>query len=112
MCDSDCPAGEVCVYSGEWCGFTCGVQWPPPDGVINFQDISCAVATYSGGMSGTTPTDKPNVDLHGSGTGNADVDPPNYLINFDDIGWAVKAFAGYPYPFEDPGDCPDVAVWP
>ena len=111
MYASDCPAGEVCVWTGEWCGFDCIFQWPPPDGFINFHDINAAVFTFSG-LPTVTPTPAPNVDLHGSATGDASKDPPNYMVNFNDIGLMVQAFAGYPYPYSDPGDCPDVTGWP
>ena len=108
MYDSDCPPGEACLRSGEWCGFACFAEWPPPDGFINFQDVAAAIFTF-GQIPGFTTTDVPNVDLHGGI--NPNVDPPNYRVDFNDIGWMVKAFNGYPYPFNDPGDCPDVANW-
>ena len=95
--DGDCPPGEACIE-----------QWPPPDGFINFHDINAAVFTFSG-LPEVTATDVPNIDLHG-GT-NPSEDPPNYLVNFNDIGLMVQAFSGYPYPYSDPGDCPDVAGW-
>ena len=56
-----------------------------------------------------TPTDVPNVDLHGGTDPNVNL--PNYVVNFNDIGLMVQAFAGWPYPYSDPGDCPDVASW-
>ena len=102
--DADCDPATT----GEFCGVTCILQWPPPDGFINFQDINAAVFTFSG-LPTVTPTDVPNIDLHG-GT-NPSVNPPNYLVNFNDIGLMVQAFAGWPYPYSDPGDCPDVASW-
>ena len=103
--DDDCPA------PGEFCGTTCVEQWPPPDGFINFHDINAAVFTFSG-LPTVTSTDLPNVDLHGDADGDANVNPPNYIVNFNDIGLLVKAFEGWPYPYSDPGNCPDVAGWP
>ena len=103
--DADCPE------PGEFCGTACIEQWPPPDGFPSFMDISAAVFTFSQ-VPGFTVTKIENLDLHGNDAGDATVDPPNYKVNFDDIGWMIKAFQGYPYPFNDPGDCPDVAAWP
>ena len=103
--DADCNP----ELTGEFCGTTCILQWPPPDGFVNFQDISAAVFTFAG-LPTVTPTDVPNIDLHG-GT-DPSSDPPNYLVNFNDIGLMVQAFAGWPYPYSDPGDCPDVGTWP
>ena len=103
--DADCDPATT----GEFCGSTCILQWPPPDGFINFQDINAAVFTFSG-LPTVTDTDVPNIDLHG-GTDPTN-DPPDYLVNFNDIDLMVKAFAGWPYPYSDPGDCPDDSAWP
>ena len=104
--DADCDPATT----GEFCGSTCILQWPPPDGFINFQDVNAAVFTFSG-LPTVTATDVANVDLHGGQCSNAAVDPPNYVVNFVDIDLMVKAFAGWPYPYSDPGDCPDVCCW-
>ena len=94
----DCPPGETCDFTGEYCGTDCILQWPPPDGFINFQDINAAVFTFSG-LPTVTSTDIPNIDVH-------PCDPPDYLVNFNDISLLVQTFAGWPYPCPDPGDCP------
>ena len=98
--DGDCPAGESCLE-----------QWPPPDGIINFQDVTAAVLTFSR-RPGLTITDLKNLDLHGNDGGDATIDPPNHVVNFADVANIVMAFQGWPYPYSDPGDCPDVDVWP
>ena len=106
-----CITDDDCPEPGEFCGTDCLAQWPPPDGFINFHDINAAVFTFSG-LPSVTSTDLPNVDLHGDAAGDANVNPPNYIVNFNDIGLLVKAFEGWPYPYSDPGDCPDVGTWP
>ena len=98
--DPDCPAGETCLE-----------QWPPPDGFANFHDVSAAVFTFSM-QPGLTTTDVKNVDLHGNDNGDDTVDPPNYVVNFVDIANMISAFQGRPYPYADPGDCPDIGAWP
>ena len=98
--DGDCPSGETCIE-----------QWSPPDGVANFTDITAAVFAFQQ-KPGLTLPEVAWVDLHGNDGGAATYDPPNYVVNFADIGFIVRAFQGRPYPFSDPGDCPDVGAWP
>ena len=98
--DGDCPFGETCLE-----------QWPPPDGFINFHDVTAAMFTFSG-LPAVTTTGISNVDLHGNEGGDAGVDPPNYVVNFADIANIVGAFQGRPYPYSDPGDCPENGAWP
>ena len=98
--DAVCPEGESCVE-----------QWPPPDGYINFQDVAAAVFTFQE-APGLTIAKVENLDLHGAGGGDPNADPPNYVVNFADIADMISAFQGYPYKYHDPGDCPDVGIWP
>ena len=105
-----CAADADCPVPGEYCGANCLEQWPPPDGFTGFHDISSAVFTFSG-LPEVTVTDIKNLDLHGNDGGDAGVAPPNHVVNFADIANTVKAFQGRPYPYSDPGDCPDVADW-
>ena len=99
--DAVCPPGESCVE-----------QWPPPDDIINFQDITAAVFTFQQ-VPGLTVTDVANLDLHGAGGGDPNLDPPNGTVNFADVADMVSAFKGYPYKYSNPGDCPtDVGTWP
>ena len=106
-----CTTDADSTIPSESCGTSCLKQWPPPDGFINFQDINAAVFTFSG-LPTVTATDVKNLDIHGNDGGDANEDPPNYIVNFDDIGLLAKAFEGWPYPYSDPGDCPDVGAWP
>lgn len=98
--DGDCPPGETCTE-----------QWPPPDGFTGFMDVNAAVFTFSG-LPAVTATGIWNLDLHGDDGGQAHADPPNYVVNFADIANMIGAFQGRPYPYDDPGDCPDVGAWP
>ena len=98
--DGDCPSGRSCLE-----------QWPPPDGFINFHDITAAVFRFSM-APGSAITDVANLDLHGNDGGDAGVDPPNYAVNFADIANMISAFQGWPYPYSNPGDCPDIGTWP
>lgn len=90
---SECLPGEVC-----------GV-WGPPDGFINFNDVTAAVFAFQQAPGLAWP-DTTRVDLHGDEFGNAIVDPPNYVVNFSDIQQMVLAFQANPYPYSDPADCP------
>ena len=94
-----CPAPETCLE-----------QWPPPDGYVNFQDVTAAAFTFQQ-LPGLTVTKVENLDVQGGGGGDPNVDPPNYAVNFADIADMVSAFQGYPYKYSDPGDCPDVPDW-
>ena len=94
--DEDCPSEEYCRK--------CTLRWAPPDGFVNFQDVSAAVYTFSASPQ-VTVADIPSVDLHGYTTGSIH-HPPNYVVNFTDIQLIVLAFRGAEYPFDDPADCP------
>lgn len=98
--DGDCPTGETCIE-----------QWPPPDGFTNFHDATAAVFAFQQIPGITLPAIMWS-DLHGNDAGDASVDPPNYVVNFADIANIIAAFQGRPYPYSDPGDCPDVDAWP
>ena len=102
---ADCPLPD------EFCGGACLEQWPPPDGMINFQDVTAAVLTFSL-LPGLTITDVENLDLHGDAGGEPDWNPPNYVVNFADIANMVLAFQGRPYPYRAPADCPTPGSWP
>jgi hypothetical protein len=74
----------------------CGVTpCTPPDGVVDFVDISAVVDKFK--------------DLPGAPRkARADLSP-DYLdkvIDFDDISSVVDAFRGFPYPFDGPDMCP------
>ena len=98
--DPDCPPGESCFE-----------QWPPPEGITNFNDITAAVFAFQQAPGLTLP-DVTWVDMHGDGGGSAADDPPNFILNFADIANIVAAFQGRPYPFSDPAQCPNASVWP
>lgn len=95
-------------------GQACSLVWGPPDGSLNFDDIVAILAVMAPNPK-STPAHMTWVDLHGNGSGlpgSEKFDPPNYVANLSDVAFALRAFAGLPYPFYDPGDCPDVATWP
>jgi hypothetical protein len=101
--DTDCPPGETCIP-----------QWGPPDGATNFDDMTATIFLYQS-IPGYTLPDIMSVDIHGDNSGPPGCqayDPPNYVANFADIAFIILAFQGRPYPFYDPGDCPDIATWP
>jgi len=101
--DPPCAAGEACIQ-----------QWPPPDGVTNFDDVTAALFAFQQAPGLTLPATM-WVDLHGNGSGGEggeSFDPPNAVVNFSDMSFMVLAFQGRPYPFHDPADCPDTAAWP
>ena len=80
-------------------------QWTPPDGFVNFNDISAATLAFQRVPSAPWPV-VTWVDLHGNDFGDPTVDPPNGLTNFADIQQVVLSFQGNPYPFVNPADCP------
>ena len=105
-----CPGGSVDCPPGE----SCLLQWGPPDGAANFDDVTATVFLFQS-LPGLTVPDTRWVDMHGNSTGtpgSEGFDPPNYVANFSDIQFMILAFQGRPYPFYDPGDCPDIGVWP
>ncbi|MBI4718854.1 MAG: hypothetical protein HY763_13695 [Planctomycetes bacterium] len=71
------------------------VLWTPPNGVVNFADITSVLKTFQHDEVAPHPT---WVDLHD--------ETPNYVINFTDVLLAIKAFQGEVYPFADPAECP------
>lgn len=89
-----CPGGESCIQ-----------QWPPPDGVTNFNDVSAAIRAF---QSIGTPPHTTWVDMHGAEGKFQDpaLDPPNFIVNFADVQQIIKAFQGDMYPYSDPGACP------
>ena len=98
--DNDCPSAVACV-----------AVWLPPDGVTNFDDVNATVYLFQQ-RPGLTLPHITWVDMHGDGSGTSGsqmFDPPNYVANFADIQFIVRAFQGWPYPFDDPAQCPDVA---
>ena len=97
--DGDCPSGEACME-----------QWGPPDGITNFQEVTAAVFAFQQ-TPGLTVPEITWVDLHGNDGGDANVDPPNYTVNFADISQIIAAYQGWPYPYRNPADCPDVTEW-
>ena len=108
MCaDGFTPCGDVVCLPGE----SCLEQWPPPDHAANFHDIAATVFTFQQ-IPGLTVPAVMWVDMHGDAGGNAKENPPNYVANFADIQQIVFAFKSWPYPFNDPADCPDDGSWP
>lgn len=101
--DPPCPGGESCL-----------LQWPGPDGNTNFDDVTAAVFAFQQSPGLTLPNTM-WLDFHGNDSGaegSEKFDPPNHVVNFSDVGFLTLAFQGRPYPFDDPGDCPDTGTWP
>ncbi len=101
--DPLCPSGQPC-----------SLVWGLPDGIVNFDDVNAVLAVLAPGPK-STAADLTWVDMHGNDSGNPlseQFDPPNYIANFSDVAAVLQGFAGRPYPFSDPGDCPDVSTWP
>ncbi|MGB2987485.1 MAG: hypothetical protein WBE26_16600, partial [Phycisphaerae bacterium] len=70
--------------------------WSPPNGVVNFDDISSLVDKFR--------------NLFGAPRkARADIAPdiPDRLVNFVDVSYDVDAFRGLPYPFDGPDECPE-----
>lgn len=80
---------------GDCVGEFDGVQWTPPNGLTNFNDVVSAIQRFQG-----RPTAPPLswVDVHDA--------VPNRVINFSDIQWLVQSFTGTAYPFGAPQECP------
>jgi hypothetical protein len=66
----------------------------PPDGVVDFIDISSLVDKFRNLPNAPI---KARADLAG--------DLPDLVIDFVDISYAVDAFRGEAYPFSGPGPC-------
>lgn len=82
-------------FWGDLVGQFNGTQWTAPDGIVNFTDISAAVAAFQDVDSAPHTT---RMDLHPQ--------TPNFVVNFSDINLIVKAFQSRAYPYSDPGGCP------
>jgi hypothetical protein len=80
---------------GDTVGDCSVVPCTPPDGVVNFVDISSIVSKFSNQPGALI---KARSDL--------DPDTTNRIIDFVDISRIVDAFRGIPYPFDGPDECP------
>jgi hypothetical protein len=103
--DCNCDTSDEANYStplpvttslwGDLVG-DCGVSpCTPPDGTVNFVDITAVVDKFKNTPGAPI---KARVDLA--------PDVPDRIIDFSDIPLAVDAFRGLPYPFDGPDDCP------
>lgn len=95
--EGDFSASYTIAGSG-WGDLTgdCGVTpCTPPDGAVNFIDISGVVDKYKN--LDDAPI-KARTDPGG--------DMPDLHVDFADILRAVDAFRGEPYPFDGPSPCP------
>jgi hypothetical protein len=83
---------------GDVCGGNCDA---PPQGTVDFVDISCIVIKFKNEPGAMCKT---RADITGNGPG----DPlPNRKVDFVDIGACVDAFRGTPPPKEGPSQrCP------
>ncbi|MBU0719237.1 MAG: hypothetical protein KJ749_13395, partial [Planctomycetes bacterium] len=81
-----------------WCdcvGSHVGVEWAPPNGVVNFDDIQASVLFFVGQAHKPPLT---RVDVHD--------EVPNADVSFADVQLIVLAFQGAEYPYSAPCDCP------
>ena len=101
VCDAPLEGNFSASYTitgSRWGDLTgdCGLTpYTPPDGVVNFIDISGMVDKYEN--LDDAPI-KAGTDLGG--------DMPDLHADFADISRAVDAFRGEPYPFDGPSPCP------
>jgi len=111
-CNNGLPSGTTCVNDAG-CGGTpgsCVLGWGPPNGFTNADDILATLSVYKafgpkpvpptgpGSMATPQVADITWIDMH-------DV-VPNAVSNASDVQNIGLAFAGRPYPFPDPLDCP------
>ena len=88
------PASSATTYEwGDIAGTFLDGAWTPPNGVVDFRDISATVDRFR-----SAPT-SPSLE-------SCDIAPetPNSVVDFEDISYVVDAFRSLPYPFELP--CP------
>ncbi len=70
-------------------------RWDPPQGVVDFNDISSLVDKFKNVPEASR---KVRMDVAGN--------LPDAVIDFVDISWVVEAFRSEPYPFAGPQECP------
>ncbi len=81
-----------------------GVEWTPPNGFTNINDVVMAIMTWQGGPVVAPVGTVAHLSV-------ADVEPGdiNLVVNFNDVFAIVIAFTGAPYPFgpaDVNGNCP------
>ena len=84
--------------SGRWGDVTGGwngMEWLPPDGTVDFTDITAVVEKFRNLPDALT---KARADLVG--------EVPDSLVDFMDISAVVDGFKGFGYPYAVPEDCP------
>ena len=91
---------------GDAVGFFDGVEWTPPQGAANIDDMVAAVKTFLGGELVAPVPGSPVAHLS-----IPDVEPGNInmVVNFADVVLLVRAFQGEAYPFgpaDGDGNCP------
>lgn len=77
------------------CGPSDGMDWTPPNGVVNFDDVLAAMKAYQ-----EVPPMPP------LSWADIEAETPNRVCNYNDVLQVVLAFQGAPYPFGDPEFCP------
>ena len=72
-----------------------GMEWSPPQGILNFEDVTAAIKTFIDSQA-----------FNATHVSITDVQPqtPNHVVNFNDVFTIVLAFQGAPYPFGCPDD--------
>jgi hypothetical protein len=85
---------RTCTLWGDCIGPIYNEAWTPPDGRVDFVDISAIVEKFKN--EPTAPL-KAQVELFGN--------LPDFVIDFMDISSAVEAFRGFAYPFDGPSEC-------
>jgi hypothetical protein len=81
--------------TSKWGDIVGGANNQPPNGVVNFNDISSVVDKFK---------NLPGAPIKS----RADVAPdvPDKIVDFVDIPSVVDAFRGLPYPYGGPDECP------
>ncbi len=72
-----------------------GVVWSSPQGIVNFEDVTAALLTFSDADA-----------FNATHVSITDVEPqtPNHLVNINDVFTIILAFKGDSYPFGCPDD--------
>jgi hypothetical protein len=88
-------SAPLAIPTSKWGDIVGGANNQPPNGVVNFNDISSVVDKFKN-LAGAPIKSR------------ADVAPdvPDRIIDFVDIPAVVDAFKGLPYPYGGPDNCP------
>lgn len=86
---------------GDCVGFFTGTEWTPPNGSVNFDDVTAAIKTFQD-PDAINATHVSVTDVHP----NLPPLHPNRLVNIDDVAQILQGFQGNPYPGFAIENCP------